>query len=311
LQDDFFILFKLYMNKPSVLISACLNQQKVRYNGLNVYSPNVEKMRSFVNFISICPELEIGLGVPREESKLWKKDNQFYFIYTKDYKDYTIEIENVYEKIKNKMFFGIILKSKSPSCGLGNAKYYHDLDFKIPMGKTNGIFANKIIEKYPYLPVIDDGRLNDEILNYEFWTKVFCYYNFSNVKDISELISFHTDYKFLFFSFSIKWAKELGNIIANHKKDFEKTYTDYKNLFIKFSQLRFKITLDINIIFHLFGYFSKYLNPKEKQYFLNLIERYRYKQISRNTLIELFKINALRFNNTYLLQQKYFNPFPQ
>ncbi|GIX41924.1 MAG: hypothetical protein KatS3mg129_1657 [Leptospiraceae bacterium] len=299
------------MDKPNILISACLNQEKVRYNGLNIQSPHIEKMRNYVNFINICPEVEIGLGIPREESKLLKENDKFYFIYTKDNKDYTQQIEDVFFKVKDKIFFGVVLKSKSPSCGINSANYYKDRDFKNPIGKTNGIFANKLLQEFPYIPFIDDGRLNDEILNYEFWTKVFCYYEFYKIKGIEDLINFHSNYKFLFYSFSLKWAKNLGIIIGNHKKDFNKTLKDYNNEFIKLSKLRYKITLDINVMFHLFGYFSNKINYKEKQYFLTLIDKFRHRKINRKVLIELFRIYCLRFENPYLLRQKYFNPFPE
>lgn len=298
--------------KPKVLISACLVHQKVRYNGMFISSPFVDEMQDFVEYIPVCPEVEIGLGVPRAESKLLLQDGQMRFLYTKDLRDYTEAIRNVADKVNGRKFWGIILKSRSPSCGIGTASYYRDPEFRISPGKTNGIFADEILTRYPGIPWIDEGRLHDEMLRYEFWTKVFFLFEFdSRVETIKDLLDYHSRYKFLFFTFSLHTGRRLGSLLGNHKGNFREIYGQYRTGLTEIAKLRMKKTLDINVMYHFMGYFSKYISSKERQFLLQLIEKYRKNKIQRNVLLEVMKLHVIRFDIGYLKNQKYFDPFPR
>ena len=215
--------------KPTVVISACLDGFAYRYNGSLINDETINKLKVLFNLIPVCPEFEIGLGVPRKIIKLFKIKNEIRAIQYETERDLTQELENFsINFLKNlKSVHGFILKAKSPSCGIGNAKIY--LKNRI-YGKTDGLFTRTIKEKLPYIPLIDEERLKNKKLMFEFLTKVFMLYRFDKAKSgINNLIDFHIKHKHIFMSISQKHLKKLGRIIATHKNsNFDEIIKKYE-----------------------------------------------------------------------------------
>ncbi len=227
--------------KPIVVISACLDGFAYRYNGSLVNDETIKKIKKLFNLIHVCPEFEIGLGVPRKIIKLYKTQNEIRAIQDKTKRDLTQELENfAINFLKNlNSVHGFILKAKSPSCGIGNAKIYLENN---TYGKNYGIFAKTIKEKLPYIPLIDEERLKNKKLMREFLTKVFILFKFDKAKcNINSLIEFHKKYKYLFVSISKKHLKNLERIIAQYKSfNFDEIIKKYEREFKKMIKQSFK-----------------------------------------------------------------------
>ncbi|MCS7232296.1 MAG: DUF523 and DUF1722 domain-containing protein [Elusimicrobiota bacterium] len=301
------------MTKPTIVISACLNNHAFRYNGTSANDEIVNKIKFLFKLIDVCPEVSIGLGIPRKPIKLNKFDDKFKVIQEETNIDLTEKFEKFsYEFINNNKnkIYGAILKAKSPSCGVANCKYY--VDGKI-QGRTYGIFARILKATLPYIPLTDEVHLRNKQLLWEFLTKVFMFFRFENSKyDINSLIEFHSRHKYILMGISQKHLKILGQILAKHNgKNFLELRKVYEEKFKEVLKLNFKKSNLVNTITHIFGHISKSLNSKEKNNFIKMIEKYRNGNLDFNLLIEILRVYALRFNNEYLLSQFFLNPYPE
>lgn len=306
------------MEKPVIVISKCINFEPVRYNGGIVKDEFAEKFGKFVEYIKVCPEVSIGLPVPRDPLIVFKKDGKCYFIQEKNNKDLTDEILKFSESFLNslKEVDGFLLKSKSPSCGFSKTNIYYEKNGKRFSYKGKGIFAQKISEKFPLLPVEDEGRLKNEDIKYNYILKLFSFFELKNVlknfKSFKDILEFHQRYKYILMVYNQKEARFLGKLLASYNKKNEKEILEiYKNHFYR---LFLKIPNSksyINTLLHIYGYFKEKLNQKEKKHFLSLIEKYKKEQIPLKLLIEILKNFAFRFENEYLLNQKFLFPFSE
>ncbi|MEN3013498.1 MAG: DUF523 and DUF1722 domain-containing protein [Endomicrobiia bacterium] len=299
--------------KPTIIISACLNNKQVRYNGTNANDEIVNKIKNLFELTDVCPEVSVGLGIPRKPIRLNKLNNEFKVIQeetgldlTEKLKKFSYETVNTY---KDKIC-AAILKARSPSCGVGNCKYY--INNKI-YGKTYGVFARIIKEELPYLPLTDEGRLRNVELKWEFLTKTFLLFRFKSLnKDINSFLEFHTKNKYILMGLSQKHLRILGRILASYKKiSSEEIFRNYEITFKEMLSLNFKRKNLANALIHIFGHISKNLSRKEKENFLKIVDKYKNNNLDISVATEMLKIYVLRFNDNYLLMQNFFEPFPE
>jgi uncharacterized protein YbgA (DUF1722 family) len=210
---------------------------------------------------------------------------------------------------------GVILKSKSPSCGIKNVKIFPTEEKSAPLRKDKGFFARAIIEKFPLLPVEDEDRLRNHIIKEHFLRRTFTYASFKDAKkkkSINELIKFHSKNKFLIMSYNQKELKKLGNITANKdKKPISVILSEYENHLKLALSKSPRCTSNINILSHTFGYISEKLKPEEKKLFLDSIEQFRDGHIGLTGPISIMKSWIVRFDDSYLQEQTYFTPYPE
>ncbi len=169
------------MHKPRIVLSRCFCEP-VRYDGKKIYNPFIEKLKKYVDITTVCPEVDIGLGVPRNKIFLIKK--QDYRIYYRG-KDITESIIDFSKSFISRIgdIDGFLLKSKSPSCGVVGAKTYSNPDGTGFLGRRQGVFARIIKKHFPYLPVEDELKLENLYLRYSFLTRIFLYSYFKNTED--------------------------------------------------------------------------------------------------------------------------------
>lgn len=304
------------MYKPRVVISRCINIQPVRYNGGIVTDNFAKKLGEFVEYVDICPEVDIGMGVPRPSVVLARIGQKIHMVEPVSKTDYTDRIEDYSRKTLEalKDIDGFLLKSKSPSCGVGNAKLYKD-DLQHGIGKTNGIFADYCKKYFPYLPVEDEGRVHDDWIRRDFLTKIFVFaslrYLIDNIKSIKDLLRFHQNHKYLLMLYSPQKQKKLGQILANWDQvGLEETVKTYKQVFYQAFMKRPGLKNHINVIQHIYGHFSDLLKPAEKRHIHNLIDKALNGKVGISTLIEYVKGFVFRFDDGYLVNQTYLNPYP-
>ena len=151
-------------------ISSCLLGERVRYDGNHKHDRFItEVLSNYFNFMAFCPEVAIGLGVPRPTIRLERLNNKNRAILqtghksdiTDDLHEYGCHIAKTQTTIS-----GYILKSKSPSCGMERVKV-HD-ENNVPSTTTSGIYANALMSTQPLLPIEEEGRLNDPDLRDNF-----------------------------------------------------------------------------------------------------------------------------------------------
>jgi uncharacterized protein YbgA (DUF1722 family)/uncharacterized protein YbbK (DUF523 family) len=301
--------------QPKILVSKCIEFDSCRYNGQMISSDFVKKLKKFVDFKPVCAEVEIGLGVPRNPIRIVEKKGIIKLVQPETKKDVTkdmIEFSNKF--LDDLKIDGVILKSKSPSCGIKDVKIFPTEEQSAPLRRDKGFFGGAVIEKFPLCPVEDEDRLRNHIIKEHFLRRIFTYASFRDVKkkkSINELIKFHSKNKFLIMSYNQKELKELGNITANKdKKPIIDVLTSYEyHLKLAFSKSP-RCTSNINVLTHTFGYVSGKLNIEEKNLFFDSLEQFREGHIGLTAPINIMKSWIVRFDEEYLKEQTYFTPYP-
>jgi uncharacterized protein YbgA (DUF1722 family)/uncharacterized protein YbbK (DUF523 family) len=307
-------------NKIKIGVSSCLVGEKVRWNGDHKQNHFVREVLSdYFHYVSVCPEMEVGMGVPRETVALYGDLNKSRMISKKTQTDWTVPMESyIKERISSLThddLCGYIFKSKSPSCGLGRVPVYAEFGSD-SVRHGPGIFAKAFTNKFPLVPTEDEGRLNDPLIRENFIVKVF---SFSRLKDlfknnfsIGELVRFHTQQKFLLLAHSRKYYDELGHLVAKSKSlSKEALKNEYGNTFMK--ALTFKATPKKNsdVLLHMFGFFKKVLSHVEKEDILNTIQDYRKGLLPLIVPVTLIRHQVHKHNIEYLKDQVYLNPHPK
>src|SRR5512137_1110576 len=205
-------------------ISSCLLGANVRYDAghkLDRYLHDV--LGRFVRWVPVCPEVECGLGVPRESMRLVGDPSAPRLVTAKTGVDHTERMQRWIagrlDELAGEDLCGFVFKSASPSSGLKAVKVYDGKGS--PSRRGVGMFARAFTERFPLLPVEDDGRLNDPGLRENFIERVFVYRRWNDFAQadgsIRGLIGFHTDHKLLVMSHDPRTVPALGAIVAAAK----------------------------------------------------------------------------------------------
>jgi len=301
-----------------IVLSACLNSEPVRYNREIIRDVFVEKLKKFVDIITVCPEVSIGLGVPREPIKIYLAGDTCRIFQPATQVDYTEKMrEFSLSFLKNlPAVDGFLLKGKSPSCGYSGTKIYRDKKAKDIVKRGRGLFAQMVKEKFSDKPVEDELRLKNQQIRQHFLTRVFSFAEMrnleKNIKSIKQLIDFHTKYKYLLMLYSQKKLSELGRIVAAYKKGkLDLTVKEYSANFYTALERKPGIKRELNVVNHIYGYFSDKINENEKRHFRNLVKKFEQEKIDKTPIVELLKNFAWRLGTEYLIIQKYFSPYPE
>ena len=303
--------------KPRVVVSKCLEFDHCRYNGAMISSLIVAKLKEYVDFLPVCAEVEIGLGIPRSPVRIILEKGEHKLIQPSSGKDVTEDMNAFCTDFLDSLeeIDGFILKFGSPSCGLKDVKVYPSIIKSGAIEKTSGYFGNEILKRYPFLPIEDEGRLRNSRIKEHFLTKLFIFAAFRKVKsegNIKNLVKFHTENKYLLMAYSQVELRKLGAIVANkEKKTFKEMISDYEGHLHNAFNKPPRYTSNINVLMHSFGHFSDKISKGEKTLFLDWIQKYMERRISICPAINTIRSWIVRFEDQYLLHQTFFDPYPE
>ncbi len=305
---------------PIVVISKCLGFAPCRYDGSIIESSIIESIKQFVDFIEVCPECGIGMGVPREPVIIIHTDKKKLYQPATGI-DLTDRIEEFSKTYLSDLedFDGSVLKSKSPSCGIGTTKLYSvNTKLQCLHRCENGFFADAFLRYYPGLPVIDEQQLSEPLLRDGFLTKIFALASFrqsansGKMKTIDTLIEYHTRNKLLLLSLDKNIMNNMGNIVANrYGFTIDTAYEKYLSCLLKILGKPMSPGLAIDTMMHAFGYFSRNLSPSEKFAFMGQVQSFREDMSVIFELRKWFLYHAEKHNVEYILKQTFFCPYPQ
>jgi len=302
--------------RPRVFCSKCLGFARCRWNGDVITDALVQSLKECVDFFTACPEYEIGLGVPRDPVRIVSLDGEFRLMQLNTKRDVTSEMRDFTEKCLDGVgeVDGFILKDRSPSCGIKDVKVYAGLEPGPVIMKANGFFASGVMDRFSETAVETEGRLSNFNLREHFLIRVYTSAEFRKVRksqSMGALVDFHARNKFLFMATSQKETRILGNIVANHERLFtDRVFDEYGHHLALALAKPAKYSANINVLMHGLGYFSDGLNAREKAYFLNTLEEYRREQVPLSVPLRILREFIVRFENSYLDNQTFFEPFP-
>ncbi|EDM27131.1 hypothetical protein LNTAR_15717 [Lentisphaera araneosa HTCC2155] len=299
--------------KIKIGLSACLSGDEVRYNGQGCRDKLVmDQLHDFFDYVKVCPEMAIGLGTPRPTIRLVQHE-KIRLQETKGDGDYTEKMEAFakedMERLKKLDLCGFIFKKGSPSCGAYRVKIYSEEGHPL-IEKTAGMYALQVKKNFPWLPIEEDGRLNDAPLFENFIFRAFALNDWQQMlrKGLSHggLHNFHRRHKYALMAHSHEAVNELGNYIA-HKGDLsiEVMAESYLSRFMDFMSKPPKRLQHANVLYHLLGYFKKDIDAFDKEDTVKMIEQYRKGYIPLVVPITRISHYTQKYEQEYLMDQSY------
>ncbi len=301
------------VSKPRIGISSCLLGNKVRHDGGHKHEPYItQTLGRHVEWVPVCPELEVGMGVPRETVRLVGSPANPRMIADKSDKDWTLEMQSYAQervrRLEGMNLSGYILKKNSPSCGMERVRIYGSKG--TPNRQGRGLFAQTLMTKLPLLPVEEEGRLCDPGLRENFIERVFGYYRWhsfvSNGRSIKRLVDFHSREKLFIFAHSEIHMRQLGKIVAQAKKmSFGAVVEEYGRLFMETLGHRATARKNTNVLRHVMGCFSKQLSSDERKELLSVIGDYHGSLVPLVVPVTLIRHYVDKYDVSYLRDQTY------
>jgi uncharacterized protein YbgA (DUF1722 family)/uncharacterized protein YbbK (DUF523 family) len=305
-------------DRPRLGISSCLLGNQVRYDGghkLDRYLANT--LGGFVDFVPVCPEVECGMSVPREAMRLVGDPDNPRLVTRKTGEDKTEQMiawtELKLDELEREDLSGFIFKAKSPSSGMGRVKVYSE-DGGVKHNGV-GVFARAFMNRFPLLPVEDDGRLNDPGLREKFIERVFAYRRLRDARakgpGPGDLVDYHTRHKLLVLAHDPERYREMGRLVADGGRlPPGQLFDEYARLMNEAMDKRATPKKHVNVLMHAMGYFKNDLSADEKQELLEIIDNYKQGLTPLIVPVTLINHFVRKYDKEYLRDQHYLKPHP-
>ena len=306
--------------KIRVGISSCLIGEEVRWNGGHKQDRYIkDTLGNYFDWVPVCPEVEVGMGVPRETVALSGAPEAPDMTGTSSGTDWTGRMNRYSRKrvreLESSGLCGFIFKNKSPSCGLQNVPVYKEPGSST-VKRGQGLFARAFASRLPLIPVEEEGRLNDPVLRENFIVRVFSYYRLEQLKKQpigpGDLVAFHSRNKFLLLAHSRKHYQELGRQVAHLKgQRLSAVLDEYRRVFMEALTVKSTPKKNTDVLMHMMGFLKKLLTPAQKEDLLNTIHDFRNGHIALIVPLTLIRHYAVTCDVPYLKEQVYLNPHPK
>lgn len=307
-------------SSPSIRlgISRCLLGDEVRFDGGHRRDSFLtEVLGRYVEWVPVCPEVEAGLGTPRDMMRLVGDPLHPRLVTIESGIDHTkalttMSVQRIKE-LKRLDLSGYVFKKNSPSCGIEQVRIYNERGKQ--RGKGIGLFARAFIEQFPLIPVEEEGRLYDPTVRENFIERIFAYRRWQDFLQgrvtRQALVQFHMIHKYLLMAHSPLQHQALGRLVGQAEQQSPKSLaTLYGERFMKALAVKTTVRKQVNVLQHMLGYFKKRLSAQEKTELLDAIGDYHRELTPLLAPLTLIKHYAQFFEMNYLLGQVYLNPHP-
>ncbi|MCO4786858.1 MAG: DUF1722 domain-containing protein [Marinomonas atlantica] len=306
-------------SKIPVGISACLLGENVRFNGGHSRSLYcLGPLSEYFDYQKFCPEMAAGFGTPRPTMRLEGDPNDPRLVFSnKRDVEITDQLVSSNERYLDNLpdIDGYIVMKNSPSCGYERIKVYQENGHP-HMQRVRGLFTQSLMDRYPNLPIEEDGRLNDPLLRENFLLRVFAHHEFRNtvLKNLSmkNLIDYHSRYKYVVMAHSQPAYKSIGRLLSGQEKmSIEDLSEEYFKQFMAALAKPAKRKDHCNVLMHLVGYLKREVDSAVRQDILNVVEQYRRGEVNLTTPTTLLYHYLKLYGSEYVKEQRYFAPYPQ
>lgn len=299
-------------------ISSCLLGQKVRFDGGHKHDTLItETLGHYFQWVPVCPEMEIGLGTPRESLRLVSIEGVPRLIAPRSGADHTVAMNRWaaqrLAELQALDLCGFILKKDSPSCGMERVRLYTPQGTAQRTGR--GIFAAALIERFPLLPVEEEGRLHDIAIRENFIERVFAFYRWkmflASRPAPKNLVRFHTCQKLLLLAHDEPTYRRMGRLVARAgSAKLPALLEEYGALMMQALQVRATPRKHANVLYHLAGFLREHLDAADRAELRACIERYRKRLVPLVVPMTLLQHHFRRHPADWVAEQTYLNPYP-
>lgn len=304
--------------KPRLVVSRCLGFEACRYNGQLAKNDFAALLAPFVEFITVCPEADIGLGTPRKPVRLVQNDaGTPRLVQPATGTDVTdtmnTYIQTTMTSLQN--IDGFLLKSRSPSCGPERVKVYVDDGKGSASAPGVGLYAQAAKDYFPDAAIEDEGRMFDFHLREAFLMRIFTLARLRQLEakpSIAAITTFHASHKLLLMCYDQESMRQCGRIASNHVGlSLPALMQSYASQFRRTLAGQPSQKNIINALYHGYGWAADGLSAADKTLFLDAVEEYRDDRITLATLQMLLKSYVVRLGHDYLGSQVFLAPYPQ
>ena len=299
-------------------VSACLLGEKVRFDGGHKRDAFLtDTFGPFVEWVPVCPEVECGFGTPREPIRLMRVNGEVRLLTVKTGHDLTAVMDRYSEarvaRLASDDLSGYVLKKDSPSCGMEGVKVYEGR--RAPANAGRGRFAAVLLERFPDLPIEEEGRLSDPRLRDNFVERVFAYARvralFRGRWKLAALVRFHTAHKLVLTAHSPAAYRHLGRFVARARTlpraELERRYTASFMAALAVLATRRR---HVNVLQHMAGYFRDSLDRESQAELVAAIDEYRRELVPLVVPVTLVRHHMRAQRVSYLAGQVYLDPHP-
>lgn len=301
-----------------ILVSSCLLGESVRYDGGHKRDGFlVDTLGTFVEWVPVCPEVDCGLPTPREAMRLVGDPSAPRLVASKTGTDNTDRMirwtRSRLQELETMDLCGYICKKDSPSSGMSRVKVYGKRG--VPARTGSGVFTKAFMDRFPLVPVEEEGRLQNPVLREMFIEKVFTLRRFRDLlardRTRGGLVSFHTDHKMLLLSRGRKSYTELGRLVARAKEvPAAELFDRYQHLLMEALSARPTPRKCSDVLLHMMGHFRKMLSRDEKEELLEVVRQYRERRIPLIVPVTLYRHYVRKYQVDYLSRQVFLDPHP-
>ena len=306
-------------NEPiRIGISSCLLGCKVRFDGGHKRDDFlVGTFAKWVRWVPVCPEVEVGMGTPRESVRLVRDGDEVSMVAPKSGTDWSVAMREYSDRrvatLAGEDLCGYVLKKDSPSCGMERVKVYGT---GMPTKSGRGLFAEALLARFPDLPVEEEGRLNDPGLRDNFVERVFAYRRlkdlFARRWRVGDLVVFHTAHKLQLLAHAPQAYKTLGRLVAAAKgRDRDELVREYSSVFMQGLRVIATARRNTNVLQHILGYFKKLLDAASRAELLAVIDDYHRGLVPLVVPVTLIRHYVRLHEAAYLQGQTYLEPHPK
>ena len=300
-------------------ISACLLGQEVRFDGGHKRDAFLmDVLGKHVEWVPVCPEVEVGMGTPRETLRLVGGNGTTRMVTTRTGVDYT-ERMNTWSKrrvgeLARADLDGYVLKKDSPSCGMERVKIFAGSGSASRHGR--GLFASVLLAALPLLPVEEEGRLTDPSVRENFIERVFAYRRlkdlFAGRWSMGSLVEFHAAHKMSLLARSTTAYRELGRLVADGaKRPRAEVRAEYEQLFMKTLALPATVRRHTNVLMHMAGHLKTLIDETSRRELVESIDDYRTGLVPLVVPLTLIRHHARIHDVKHLAGQIYLRPHPR
>ena len=300
-------------------ISSCLLGSEVRWDGGHKRDRFLTDMFGpFVEWVPVCPELELGMGVPREPVHLTRASGELRMIGTRSAEDWTQRMQAFSAQRARELealeLCGYVLKKDSPTCGMQRVKV------RLGAGQSRrdgrGLFASELMQRFPALPVEDEGRLNDAALRENWIERVFAYRRlrslFAERWTLGQLVAFHAAHKLQLLAHSPEAYRTLGPLVAEAKsRDRAELREAYERGFIEGLAAKATRGRHVNVLQHCVGYLRDRVEAAVRDSLARQIADYRAGFTPLIVPVTMLRHYVEQLGIDYLAQQTYLDPHPK
>jgi uncharacterized protein YbgA (DUF1722 family)/uncharacterized protein YbbK (DUF523 family) len=300
-------------------ISSCLLGQEVRWDGGHKRDRFLtDELAPYVEWVAVCPEVEIGMGTPRETVQLVREQGGLHLVGTRSRRDWTEAMESFAVRrvraLERLDLCGYVLKKDSPSCGMERVKVRDASGMAKRDGR--GLFAEALLAAIPALPVEEEGRLNDPVLRENWIERVFAYRRlrslFHGHFSVGRLVAFHTAHKLQLLAHSTEAYRRLGRLVAGAKKlERAELRERYETGFMEALAERATPRRQVNVLQHCLGYFKERLDPKTRSALAAQVADYQKGLVPLVVPVTMIRHYVDQLGIEYLAGQVYLEPHPK